>query len=118
MRYRLTALHHKLGGGVLLALNAPGTRVRKYWFNPKALKAGLGEDPDPVDVALGEHALRLDEVEKKLAALRNAHLSLKTRVKRIEQGPKAETAGGNRRQSSATDDPSLIGTHADGTRPR
>ena len=109
MRYRLVALHHQLGGGVLRSLNEPGKKCRKWWFNPVALQAGLALEPNPVDVAMGEHALRIEDVEKKTAALRNAHRDLKKRVKRIEEASKNEATIGNCQQSSATDCPSLKG---------
>jgi hypothetical protein len=82
MLYRLTALHQRLGGGVLRSFNRPGTKVRKWWVNPARL-ARLLEEPEAVDAVeeqLGEHLLRIEALEEKLQALRQSHIALKRKV--------------------------------------
>jgi len=81
LRRRLTALHQQLGGGVLRSHNKPGTKVRKWFFNPLATRAGLERDPDMVELALGEHLLRLEDLEKKVMALRQSLNSVKAKQK-------------------------------------
>lgn len=81
LRRRLTALHQRLGGGVLRAYSAPGASVRKWWFNPTALQAALERDPEETEVALGEQRVRIEELEEKVNALRQSHKSLKRQVK-------------------------------------
>lgn len=83
MLYRLTALHQRLGGGVLKSQNPPGTKVRKWWVNPQKLERlqrELAEDAEPTEEQLGEHLLRIEALEEKLEALRQSHISLKRKV--------------------------------------
>jgi hypothetical protein len=80
LRRRLYALHLRYGN-VLRAHNRPGTVVRKWWFNPVALKAGLERDPDDVEATLGEHRLQLEELQEKVNALKQAYNHLKRQMK-------------------------------------
>ncbi len=81
LRRRLTALHQRLGGGVLRAYNQEGTKVRKWFFNPAATRAGLEREPDATESALGEHLLRIEDLEKKVMALRQSLNSVKAKQK-------------------------------------
>lgn len=85
LRRRLTALHQRLGGGVLRAYNQEGTKVRKWFFNPLSVKAGLERDPDEAEISLGEHLLRIEDAEKKLEAFRQSLNAVKAKVKGIEK---------------------------------
>ena len=107
MRYRLVALHHKLGGGVLMSLNEPGTKVRKWWFNPEALKRALDVDPNPIDVAFGESELRIEDVEKKIAALRNAFREHKKSANARIRALETLRAIGQTKQSTAKEPENL-----------
>lgn len=83
MLYRLTALHQRLGGGVLKHFSGPGKKVRKWWVNPARLARlleGEGEDVDAVEEQLGEHLLRIEALEEKVQAIRNSHIALKRKV--------------------------------------
>jgi hypothetical protein len=89
MLYRLTALHQRLGGGVLKAFNRPGTKVRKWWVNPDRLARLVedeGVDVDDVEEQLGEHLLRIEALEEKFKALRDGHIALKRKVNSPPQG--------------------------------
>jgi hypothetical protein len=86
----MVALHQQLGGGVLRSYNRPGQRVGKWWINVPALQARARDlqsedrpEPESIDVALGEHLLRIERVEKKLQALRDSHIALKNKVKQL-----------------------------------
>jgi hypothetical protein len=89
MRRRMVALHQQMGGNVLRSYNRPGQRVGKWWVNVTALQAKARdlqsgpEEPESVDVALGEHLLRIERVEKRLQALRDSHIALKNKVKQL-----------------------------------
>lgn len=87
LRRRLTALHQRLGGGVLRSYNDPGTRIGKWWFNPVAVKVGLERDPDETETSLGEHLLRIEENEKKLNALRQSLNALRRQVNSMKASP-------------------------------
>jgi hypothetical protein len=76
---RLKALHERQGN-VLRAYNRPGAAVRKWWFNPVALKAGLERDPEETEAVLAEQLARIEALEAKVDALRRAYQSLKRRV--------------------------------------
>lgn len=84
IRRQLTALHARLGGGVLRSYNQPGTRVRKWFVNLAAVQAGLEHDPADAEEAIGDLLLRVEDQEKKSEALRQSHNSLKRKVKDIE----------------------------------
>lgn len=83
-RRRLLALHSKLGGGVLRSYNQPGTRVRKYFFNPEKAVLAVEEQPALEDLAeqLGALTMRVEDCEKRGEALRQSLNSVKARVKR------------------------------------
>ncbi len=49
-RRRLLALHAQLGGGVLRSFNQPGTRVRKWFFNPAKAALAVEEQPRVEDL--------------------------------------------------------------------
>jgi hypothetical protein len=85
LRRQLIALHQRLGGGVLRSYNEAGTKVRKWFFNPAAVKAGLERDPDEAEISLGEHLLRIEDSEKKIEALRQSLNSVKAKVKALER---------------------------------
>lgn len=80
----MTALHARLGGGVLVAYNKPGTRVRKYWLNLAAVRVGLTQQPVDTEEAIGSVLLRVEELEKKSEAFRQSHNVLKRKVKQLE----------------------------------
>ena len=80
----MTALHARLGGGVLRTYNAPGTRVRKWWLNLEAVRIGLTRDPADAEEAIGSVLLRVEDLEKKSEALRQSHNSLKRKVIQLE----------------------------------
>jgi hypothetical protein len=107
MRYRLVALHHKLGGGVLMSLNEPGSKVRKWWFNPEALKRAIDFDPNPIDAAFGESDLRLEDCEKKITALRNALREHKKQANARLRALEAKLTAGKAEQPSASEPESL-----------
>jgi hypothetical protein len=89
MLYRLTALHQRLGGGVLKHFSGPGKKVRKWWVNPARLARLVEEDGEPVDATeeqMGEHLLRIEALEEKVSALRNSHIALKRKVNSPPQG--------------------------------
>jgi hypothetical protein len=79
MRRRMVALHQKLDGGVLRSYNLKG-KTRKWFVNPQALLAGVEDDPDEAERGLGEHLLRIEELEKRLDALRQSHNALKRKT--------------------------------------
>ncbi len=81
LRRQLTALHARLGGGVLRSYNQEGTKVRKWFFNRATTKAGLERDPDAIAVQVGELTLQFEDLKEKVNALRQAHNSLKRLVK-------------------------------------
>lgn len=87
MLYRMTGLHQRLGGGVLRSHNRPGTKVRKWFVNPLVVKAAVEKDPDATEVALGEHLMRIEELERKLEALRQSHIALKRSFKESRAQP-------------------------------
>lgn len=95
MRYRMVALHHKLGGGVLRSYSRPGKRVRKWFVNAEALRLSVERDPDDTERALGEHLLRIEELEKKLDALRQSHNALKRKTNLSVQALEAALRVGN-----------------------
>lgn len=80
----MTALHARLGGGVLVAYNKPGTRVRKYWLNLAAVRVGLTKQPVDTEEAIGEVLLRVEDLEKKSEAFRQSHNMLKRKVNQLE----------------------------------
>lgn len=80
----MTALHARLGGGVLRSYNQAGTRVRKWWVNLAAVRVGLTRDRADAEEAIGGVLLRLEDQEKKSEALRQSHNSLKRKVKGLE----------------------------------
>lgn len=84
LRRQMTRLHARLGGGVLHSYNLPGTRVRKWWLNLAAVRHGLGQDPTDMEEVVGELMLQLEELKKKAEGLRQAHISLKGNVKKLE----------------------------------
>jgi hypothetical protein len=89
MLYRLTALHQRLGGGVLKHFTPPGKKVRKWWVNPERLARLVEDEGEPVDATeeqLGEHLLRIESLEEKVNALRNSHIALKRKVNSPPQG--------------------------------
>jgi hypothetical protein len=90
MRRRMVALHQQLGGNVLRTYTRPGQRVGKWWVNLNVLQAKARElqsdnqsEPESTEVALGEHLLRIERVEKRLQALRDSHIALKNKVKQL-----------------------------------
>jgi hypothetical protein len=92
MRRRMVALHQQLGGNVLRTYTRPGQRVGKWWVNLTVLQAkardlqsdtATTEEPESIQVSLGEHLLRIERVEKKLQALRDSHIALKNKVKQL-----------------------------------
>ena len=117
MRYRLVAAHHRRGGGVLRSFGMPGRRVVRWYFNPQALAEEDAREATPVDAALGELELAVDDAQKNLGALRNAFRDHKTKANaRLAALEKALLAG-NAGQSPANDATSLIGA-ADGQQTR
>lgn len=86
LRRRLTALHQREGGGVLRSYNEPGTRVGKWFFSPAALQAALERDPDDAEAAMGEQRLLIEDLQRKVEALRQSLNAVKARMKT----PKAE----------------------------
>lgn len=84
LRRQMTALHARLGGGVLVAYNKPGTRVRKYWLNLAAVRVGLTKQPVDTEEAIGEVLLRVEDLEKKSEAFRQSHNMLKRKVNQLE----------------------------------
>jgi hypothetical protein len=80
----MTALHARLGGGVLRSYNKPGTRVRKWWVNLAAVRVGLTRDPADTEEAIGGVLLRLEDLEKKSEAFRQSHNALKRKVNQLE----------------------------------
>lgn len=84
MRRRMVALHQRMGGGVLRSYHPEGGHVRKWFVNAAALRAGIEKDPDATEVALGEHLVRIEELEKKLLALRQSHIAVKRQVKAVQ----------------------------------
>lgn len=90
MRRHATALHQQLGGGVLRGFNEPGRRVGKWWVNTRVLAAHhqrdeIEEEREATQSALGEHLLRIEDLERKTQALRDRQIALKKRVDRVEQ---------------------------------
>lgn len=65
---------------MLRSYNRPGTKVRKWFVNPAALRSAVEKDPEENEVALGEHLLRIEALERNLQALRNSHIALKRKV--------------------------------------
>jgi hypothetical protein len=84
VRRQLSALHARLGGGVLRSYNQPGTRVRKWFVNLLAVRAGLAHDRLEPEEAIGDLLLRVEDLEKKSEALRQSHKALKRHVKEVE----------------------------------
>jgi len=84
MRRRMVALHQRLGGGVLRSYHPEGGHVRKWFVNAAALRAGIEKDPDATEVALGEHLVRIEELERRLLALRQSHIVVKRHVKAVQ----------------------------------
>jgi hypothetical protein len=82
-RRRLLALHAQLGGGVLRSFNQPGTRVRKWFFNPAKAALAVEEQPTVESLAreLGELMLRVDTCERNDEALRQRVNSVKAQMK-------------------------------------
>ncbi|MBA2724272.1 MAG: hypothetical protein H0U56_15570 [Methylibium sp.] len=76
MRRRLLALHFKLGGGIVRSLHLQG-KPRKYWVNVEALRLASAQEPDAIEVELGDLRTRVADLERKLDALRNAYRQLK-----------------------------------------
>lgn len=66
---------------MLRSYNEPGTRVGKWFFSPLALQAAVERDPDATEAALGEQLLRIEDLEKKVAALRQSLIAVKNKVK-------------------------------------
>jgi len=69
---------------VLRSYNQPGTRVRKWFVNLAAVRAGLERDPANAEEAIGDVLLRLEDQEKKSEAFRQSHNALKRKVKALE----------------------------------
>lgn len=76
MRRRLLALNFQCGGGIVRSLHLQG-KPRKYFVQVQALQRALEDAPNPVESELGDLRTRVDDLEKKLDALRNAHRQLK-----------------------------------------
>jgi hypothetical protein len=87
-RRQLAALHAQFGGGVLRAYNQPGTRVRKWFFNP--VRANMAPPVqlkiEDVEAQLGEVVLRVEDLERNNTALRQKLNSLKAKVKSPKSG--------------------------------
>lgn len=81
LRRRLTALHAQRGN-VLKSVNAPGTRVRRWWFDASALGASVPVPTEPPH-SVAELQQRLDRIEARLTKLRNEDARLKRRVNKI-----------------------------------
>lgn len=84
LRRQMTALHARLGGGVLIAYNKPGTRVRKWFVNLAAVRVGLTQQPIDSEEAIGAVLLRVEDLEKKSEAFRQSHKALKRKVNQLE----------------------------------
>lgn len=80
----MTALHARLGGGVLVAYNKPGTRVRKWFVNLASVRVGLTRQPVDTEEAIGDVLLRVEDLEKKSEAIRQSHNMLKRKVNQLE----------------------------------
>ncbi len=96
---------------MLRSYNRPGTKVRKWWVNPAALKASLTFEPQAIDAELGEYDLRIETLEKRLQALRDARQGDKNRLIAIERHLGIVPANGSARQSSAKTHNSHIRAH-------
>ncbi len=87
LRRRLKALHQRMGGGVLRSYNVPGAKVGKWFFNRAVTRAVLEREPEEVEVALGEHLLRIEKTENRLGALRQSLKALKRLVDQLPKPP-------------------------------
>ncbi len=83
---RLKAMHAQMGGGVLRAHNLPGTKVRKWFFNPAKASVAIEHQltVEELQEQLGDAVLRIEECEKKDEALRQRLKSLKTKVESMQ----------------------------------
>lgn len=120
-RRHALALHHQAGGGVVMSLNQPGTKARKYYINPEAAKRVVeqrdaNEEPSEDDVTFGRHLVRIENLENRLFALRNVGIERERRLKRVEEALGIGRSVDTRRTSSATSDNHPIGAreHAAG----
>lgn len=86
MRRRLKYLHAERGG----ILRRFGHR--KLMVSAAGLQRAFEDDPELREAELSGMASKLDEHEKKILALRNAHRSLKQRVIENERRAKAVPA--------------------------
>lgn len=78
MRRRLQYLHRERGG--ILRRFGP----RRILVSAAGLQRAFEDDPDLREAEASGMASRIEEHEKKLLALRNAHRSLKGRVRELE----------------------------------
>lgn len=83
MRRRLKYLHGERGG----ILRRFGHR--RILVSAAGLQRAFEDDPDLREAEASGMAAKLDEHEKKILALRNAHRSLKGRVRELEAVSKA-----------------------------
>lgn len=81
MLRRLWFLHSQVSDGVLRRIGK-----RKLQVSAQALERALRTDPELMDAELSGIVARIDDQDRKLLALRNAHRSLKARVKTLEDG--------------------------------
>lgn len=80
MRRRLLALNFQCGGGIVRSLHLQG-KPRRYFVQVQALQKAMDAEPNQVESELGDLRTRVDDLEKKLDALRNAHRQLKKQLK-------------------------------------
>jgi hypothetical protein len=83
-RRRLLALHAQLGGGVLRSYNQPGTRVRKWFYNPAKASIAIEHQLklEDVEEQVGALMLRVEVCERNDTAFRQSLNSVKAKVKR------------------------------------
>lgn len=82
-RRRLLSLHARLGGGVLRSFNQPGTRVRKWFYNPARASIAIEHHLKLEELAelVGEVTLRIEDCERNDKALRQSLNSVKAKLK-------------------------------------
>lgn len=87
-RRRLLSLHARLGGGVLRSFNQPGTRVRKWFYNPARASVAIEHHLKLEELVemVGEVTLRVEDCERNDKALRQSLNSLKHKVKTPKTG--------------------------------
>lgn len=85
-RRRLLMLHEQVGG-VLKSFNRPGTKVRKWFYNPDVTRIAveLGVRLDAVELKVESLMTRMDESEAKLVVLRTSINSVNRKVKAARQ---------------------------------